>query len=304
MNRCGSDEEQHLGIVRGTQAKATSPFDLTAWDQLGGMAAFGLALLQLEADDEAMEEELEAMEEEELQEEEEQLNMLMHFTMAAGAAAAAAADAPASRASKRRVVQRGANVHQPSHCHAVSCRDAIVRCRLPSSAGLPGMLAEACAQRAASGRMHVSAAVAVQPGILAKCQSISLCTSAGSKSWPHPVHRSQPRPADTPHGAEGLLDGSEPTCWGFSGAHVHVGWLNKFVSCPRTRSAIKQVDPRAESLASPLHAPSPSPSPTFIPFANSLQKISKDPTSPVQVLVTENFRTKPVELTEDLLRFL
>ena len=94
MNRCGSDEEQHLGIVRGTQAKATSPFDLTAWDQLGGMAAFGLALLQLEADDEAMEEELEAMEEEELQEEEEQLNMLMHFTMAAGAAAAAAADAP------------------------------------------------------------------------------------------------------------------------------------------------------------------------------------------------------------------
>ena len=33
-------------------------------------------------------------------------------------------------------------------------------------------------------------------------------------------------------------------------------------------------------------------------------KISKDPTSPVQVLVTENFRTKPVELTEDLLRFL
>ena len=112
------------------------------------MAAFGLALLQLEADDEAMEE---ASEEEELQEEEEQLNMLMHFTMAAGAAAAAAADAPASRASKRRVVQRGANVHQPSHCHAVSCRDAIVQCRLPSSAGLPGMLAEACAQRAASG---------------------------------------------------------------------------------------------------------------------------------------------------------
>ena len=43
------------------------------------MAAFGLALLQLEADDEAMEE---ALEEEELQEEEEQLNMLMHFTMA------------------------------------------------------------------------------------------------------------------------------------------------------------------------------------------------------------------------------
>ena len=156
------------------------------------MAAFGLALLQLEADDEAMEE---ALEEEELQEEEEQLNMLMHFTMAAGAAAAAA-DAPASRASKRRVVQRGANVHQPSHCHAVSCRDAIVRCRLPSSAGLPRMLAEACAQRAASGRMHVSAEVAVQPGILAKCQSISLCTSAGSKSWPRPVHRSQPRPAD------------------------------------------------------------------------------------------------------------
>ena len=94
------------------------------------MAAFGLALLQLEADDEAMEEALEAMEEEELQEEEEQprVNMLMHFTMTAGAATAAAADAPASRASKRRVVQRGANVHQPSHCHAVSCRDAIVRC--------------------------------------------------------------------------------------------------------------------------------------------------------------------------------
>ena len=32
--------------------------------------------------------------------------------------------------------------------------------------------------------------VAVQPGILVQCESISLCTSASSKSWPRPVHRS------------------------------------------------------------------------------------------------------------------
>jgi len=64
------------------------------------MAVLGLALLQLAADDDAMEEE-------ELQEEEEQLNMHMHFSMAAASAAATAADAPASRPTRKRVVQRG-----------------------------------------------------------------------------------------------------------------------------------------------------------------------------------------------------
>ena len=38
------------------------------------------------------------------------------------------------------------------------------------------------------GRMRI-AQVAVQPGILAQGESISLCTSASSKSWPRTVHR-------------------------------------------------------------------------------------------------------------------
>ena len=58
------------------------------------------------------------------------------------------------------VTSARANVHQPSHCHAVSCRDEAVHCRLPSSAGMPGMRARACARRHSALRqawiMHAS----------------------------------------------------------------------------------------------------------------------------------------------------
>ena len=64
-------------------------------------------------------------------------------------------------------------------------------------------------------RMRVTK-VAVQPGILVQCDHMSTGTSASSKSWLRPPH---------PPGATGLLDGSELTCWGFSGAHVQIEWL-------------------------------------------------------------------------------
>ena len=93
------------------------------------MAALGLALLELEADDDAMEED-------ELQEEEDQLNMHMHISMAAAAAAAAAADDPASLHQLLcRSPVRTPSMTAPSHCHAVLCRDAAVRCHLPLSDG-------------------------------------------------------------------------------------------------------------------------------------------------------------------------
>jgi hypothetical protein len=38
--------------------------------------------------------------------------------------------------------------------------------------------------------------------------------------------------------------------------------------------------------------------------ANPFHTFSKDPPSPGEVLVTKNFRTKSVELTEDLFQFL
>ena len=94
------------------------------------MPAFGLELLQLKADDDAMEED-------ELQEEEEQLNMHMHVRRAAAEAAAAAADAPASlHQLLRRSPVRAPSMTAPSHCHAVLCSDTAVRCHLPLSAAL------------------------------------------------------------------------------------------------------------------------------------------------------------------------
>ena len=140
------------------------------------MPVFGLELLQLKADDDVMEED-------ELQEEEEQLNMHMHVRRAAAEAAAAAADAPASlHQLLRRSPVRAPSMTAPSHCHAVLCRDAAVRCHLPLSDGLPVMRAGACAQ---SARSAISSAirqawtdahdqqVTVQPGILAQCELIS-----------------------------------------------------------------------------------------------------------------------------------
>jgi hypothetical protein len=46
-------------------------------------------------------------------------------------------------------------------------------------------------------------------------------------------------------------------------AHVHVQGLKQLTCCPFTRSSIKRVDPCTGSLASPLHALSPSSSSTF-----------------------------------------
>ena len=103
----------------------------------------------------------------------------------------------------RRSPVRAPSMTAPSHCHAVLCRDAAVRCHLPLSDGLPVMRAGACAQ---SARSAISSAirqawtdahdkqVTVQPGILAQCELISLCTTFSSKSWPHPVHRSHAWP--------------------------------------------------------------------------------------------------------------
>jgi len=51
--------------------------------------------------------------------------------------------------------------------------------------------------------------------------------------------------------------------------HVHVEWLKMWTLGPRTRSAIKHVHMFSGSLASPLHAPSPSASPTFQISTNS-----------------------------------
>ena len=140
------------------------------------MPVFGLELLQLKADDDVMEED-------ELQEEEDQLNMHMHVSMAAAAAAAAAADDPASlHQLLRRSPVRSPSMTAPSHCHAVLCRDAAVRCHLPLSDGLPVMRAGACAQSARSAiRSAIRQAwtdahdqqVTVQPGILAQCELIS-----------------------------------------------------------------------------------------------------------------------------------
>ena len=48
-----------------------------------------------------------------------------------------------------------------------------------------------------------------------------------------------------------------------TGAHVHVQGLKMLTFCPCMRPAIKHVDPWAESLASPLHALSPSSSSTL-----------------------------------------
>jgi hypothetical protein len=45
------------------------------------------------------------------------------------------------------------------------------------------------------------------------------------------------------------------------GAHVHVKWLKTLEVRPRTWSALKHVNPRTGSSASPLHAPSASSSP-------------------------------------------
>ncbi len=52
-------------------------------------------------------------------------------------------------------------------------------------------------------------------------------------------------------------------------AHVHVQELKLLPCCPFMRSSIKHVDPCTGSLASPLHALSPSSSSTFKSFANS-----------------------------------
>ena len=77
------------------------------------------------------------------------------------------------------------------------------------------------ARCARQGQMRITQ-VAAQPGILAPCESITLFTSASSKSWP-------PRPSLACLAAPSagwcdtwLLDGSGPTCLQFSGAHVHV----------------------------------------------------------------------------------
>jgi hypothetical protein len=52
-------------------------------------------------------------------------------------------------------------------------------------------------------------------------------------------------------------------------AHVHVQELTQLTCCPFTRSSINRVDRCTGSLASPLHALSPSSSSTFKSFANS-----------------------------------
>ena len=177
MNRCGSNV-----ITLGTRSRRCSchasnheiPPRFDTFDH--GMPVFGLELLQLKADDDVMEED-------ELQEEEEQLNMHMHVRRAAAEAAAAAADAPASLHQLLRLSPvRAPSMTAPSHCHAVLCRDAAVRCHLPLSDGLPVMRAGACAQSARSAiRSAIRQAwtdahdqqVTVQPGILAQCELIS-----------------------------------------------------------------------------------------------------------------------------------
>ena len=82
-------------------------------------------------------------------------------------------------------------------------------------------------------------------------------------------------------------------------AHVHVQGLKQLTCCPFTRSSIKRVDPCTGSLASPLHALSPSSSSTFKSFANSSHRVDPEMTIPQVAVVV---RSKGQDAVFDLLQ--
>jgi hypothetical protein len=89
-----------------------------------------------------------------------------------------------------------------------------------------------------------------------------------------------------------------------TGAHVHVQVLKMLTFSPCTRSAIKHVDPCTGSLASPLHAPSPSSSSTLVGFGEFAHRFAKScpfVSVPVSKGVVETTRYSLLDIaSEDL----